>query len=68
MNSLSHIVSETFGHFLATTNVSIIGVCQKNTQERQRETMAAELVAGTSQLRFIPFDAQGSELCTSIPR
>ena len=64
---ISHIVSESFGHFLATANVSIIGVCQKTTQECQRETMAAELVAGTSQLRFGSFDAQGAEHpCTGI--
>ena len=54
MDSLSYVVSKTFRHFFATTNVSIVSIGQIAAQERQSKTMAAELVAGTSQLRLMP--------------
>jgi hypothetical protein len=57
MDSLSHIVSKTCCHFVATTNISVVGVGQIAAQERESKTMATELVAGSSQIRLIAINA-----------
>ena len=67
MDAVSYVVSKTFRHFFATTNVSIVRIGQIAAQQCERKRMAAELVAGTSQLRLISLYAQRSEqLRTSI--
>ena len=53
MDSLTHVVSKVFGHFFAATNIPVISIGQIAAQQCQSETMAAELVAGTSQFRLI---------------
>ena len=61
MDSLSYVVSKTFRYFFATTNISIVSIAQIAAQQRQSETMATELVAGTSQFLFVPLNAQRSQ-------
>jgi hypothetical protein len=48
MDSLAHIVSKTCGYLVTTSDISFKGVCQIAAQERKSQTMATELVAGTS--------------------
>ena len=61
MDPLSDIVTKPFRHLLATANVSIVSIGQIAAQQCQRQTMAAELGAGASQLRLISIYAQRSE-------
>jgi hypothetical protein len=61
MDSLAHIVSEARGYLVATSNISVKGVRQIAAQERKSQTMATELVAGTSELRLTSLDAQRSQ-------
>jgi hypothetical protein len=56
MEPLSLIVAKT--DLLTTTNISIVGIRQITTQQRERETMAAELVTGAPQFLFISYNAQ----------
>jgi hypothetical protein len=61
MDSLAHIVSKTCGYLVATSNISVKGVCQIAAQGRKSQTMATEHVAGSSQVCLVTFDAQRSE-------
>jgi rRNA-processing protein FCF1 len=48
MDSLAHIVSKMRRYVVATSDISFKGICQIAAQERKSQTMATELVAGTS--------------------
>jgi hypothetical protein len=61
MDSLAHIESKTRGYLVATSNISVKGIRQIATQERKSQTMAPELVAGSSQICLITFNAQRLE-------
>src|SRR5262245_8575911 len=67
MDSLSDLVTKTSRHFATATNVSVVSVAQIAPQQCQSKTVAGELGACISQLRFLPFHAQRSEqLRTSL--
>jgi len=61
MDSLAHIVSKTCGYLVATSNISVKGICQIAAEQCQSKRVATELVAGSSQLRLMPLNAQCSE-------
>ena len=61
MNSLPYVMSKMLRHFFAAANISAIGIRQITAQQRQRQTMAAELVTGTVQFRLVSIYAQRSE-------
>jgi hypothetical protein len=67
VDSLADVVSEVFRHVFAAANIPAISIGQITAQERQSKAMAAEIVAGISQLRFPTFDAERSQqFCTSV--
>ena len=53
MDSLPFVVSKVSRDFATETNVSIVRISQITAQQRQRQTMATELIAGTLQLTFL---------------
>ena len=61
MSSLSYVVSKMSQHFVTGTNVSVVRISQIAAQKCQRQRMATELIAGTSQMRFISLYAHGSK-------
>ena len=67
MGSLSYVVSKMSRHFVTGTIVSVVRIGHIAAQQRQRQAMAAEFVAGTSQLRFVSLYSECSEqLCSGV--